>query len=132
MIWSWTKSMFDPNAFARAPHTNNCCSDDPFNAPAQELDLGSDDDEPELPIKGKKSKQHTRPAKIIPTGSDASSDDSDEEDEDEDGPITMKNMEARSRALDARAEEEADLDAEELRRAALDEERERAVFKERA
>ncbi|OJT14584.1 25S rRNA (cytosine-C(5))-methyltransferase nop2 [Trametes pubescens] len=94
--------------------------DDPFNAPAQELDLGSDDDEPELPVKGKKSKQHVRPAKIIPTGSDASSDDSDEEDDDEDGPTTMKNMEARSRALDARAEEEADLDAEELRRAALD------------
>ncbi|KAI0647188.1 NOL1/NOP2/sun family RNA met [Trametes meyenii] len=90
--------------------------DDLLGGPAQELDLGSDDDEPELPTKGKKSKQHERPLKIIPTGSDASSDESDE---DEDGPITMKNMEARSRALDARAAREAELDAEELRQAAL-------------
>ncbi|KAI9065140.1 NOL1/NOP2/sun family putative RNA met [Trametes sanguinea] len=94
--------------------------DDMFRGPVQELDLGSDDeDEPELPIKGKKSKQHERPLKIIPTGSDASSDDSDEDDEDEDGPITIKNMEARSRALDAKAAREAELDAEELRQAEL-------------
>ncbi|KAH9857022.1 NOL1/NOP2/sun family RNA met [Lenzites betulinus] len=93
--------------------------DDMFNAPAQELDLGSDEeDEPELPTKGRKSKQRDRPLKIIPTGSDASSDDSDEEDED--GPITMKNMEARSRALDATAAREAKLNAEEIRQAELD------------
>ncbi|KAL7283507.1 hypothetical protein ACG7TL_002940 [Trametes sanguinea] len=94
--------------------------DDMFRGPVQELDLGSDDeDEPELPIKGKKSKQHERPLKIIPTGSDASSDDSDEDEDDEDGPITIKNMEARSRALDAKAAREAELDAEELRQAEL-------------
>ncbi|KAI8998510.1 NOL1/NOP2/sun family-domain-containing protein [Trametes punicea] len=91
--------------------------DDMLRGPTQELDLGSDDDdEPELPVKGKKSKQHERPSKIIPTGSDASSDDSDE---DEEGPVTIKNMEARSRALDAKAAREAELDAEELRQAAL-------------
>ncbi|KAI0362260.1 NOL1/NOP2/sun family RNA met [Trametes cingulata] len=94
--------------------------DDMLRGPAQELDLGSDDDEeePELPTKGKKSKQHERPLKIIPTGSDASSDESDE-DEDEDGPVTIKNMEARSRALDAKAAREAELDMEEMRQAAL-------------
>ncbi|KAI0375036.1 NOL1/NOP2/sun family RNA met [Pilatotrama ljubarskyi] len=91
--------------------------DDMFRGPAQELDLGSDDEEPELPTKGKKSKQHERPLKIIPTGSDASSED--ESDEDEDGPITMKNMEARSRALDEKAAREAELDLEEMRQAAL-------------
>ena len=92
-----------------------------MNRPVQELELGSDDDEPELPVKlkGKKSKQQERPLKIIPTASDDSSDDSDEYEEDEDGPITIKNMEARSRALDARAAREAELDAEEMREAAL-------------
>lgn len=90
-----------------------------LRGPVQELDLGSDDtdedDEPELPaarLRGKKSKQQERPAKIIPTGSDSS--DSSDEDE-EDGPITMKNMEARSRALDAKAAREAALDLEEIR-----------------
>ncbi|KAI0709381.1 NOL1/NOP2/sun family-domain-containing protein [Earliella scabrosa] len=94
---------------------------DRLNRPVQELELGSDDDEPELPVKlkGKKSKQQERPLKIIPTASDDSSDDSDEDEEDEDGPITIKNMEARSRALDARAAREAELDAEEMREAAL-------------
>ncbi|KAI0831454.1 NOL1/NOP2/sun family-domain-containing protein [Trametes gibbosa] len=93
--------------------------DDMFNGPAQELDLGSEEeDEPELPVKGKRSKQRERPLKIIPTGSDASSSDSDEEDE-EDGPITMKNMEARSRALDTKAAREAELNAEETRQAEL-------------
>ena len=41
-------------------------------------------------------------------------------DDDAEGPrITMKNMEARSRALDARAAREAELDAEEMRQAEL-------------
>ena len=71
-----------------------------------------------MKLKGRKSKQQERPSKIIPTGSDASSDDEDEDD-DEDGPITMKNMEARSRAMDAKAAREAELDAEEMRHAAL-------------
>ncbi|KAA1474912.1 NOL1/NOP2/sun family putative RNA met [Dentipellis sp. KUC8613] len=94
--------------------------DDSPRLPAQELDLGSDDDEEEpiqlTKLKSKKSKQADRPVKIIPTGSDASSD-SDEDEEDEDGPTTLANMEARSRALDARALREAELDAEELQAA---------------
>ena len=107
------------NISTRSSHTT--CSDDPLTGPAQELDLDSDEeDEPQLPVKlkGRKSKQQERPSKIIPTGSDASSDDEDEDD-DEDGPITMKNMEARSRAMDAKAAREAELDAEEMRQAAL-------------
>lgn len=98
------------------------CSDDLLRGSVQELDLGSDDDEEEeeeaapARLKGKRSKQQERPSKIIPTGSDASDSD---EDEDEDGPITMKNMEARSRAMDAKAAREAELDAEEMRRAEM-------------
>ncbi|KIK99308.1 hypothetical protein PAXRUDRAFT_822934 [Paxillus rubicundulus Ve08.2h10] len=81
----------------------------------EELDLGSDDDqEVELfPKRGtKKSKQFERPAKIIPTGSDASSSDEDSDEEDEH--VTMANMEARSRALDAQAAREAELDVQEM------------------
>ncbi|KAI0748264.1 NOL1/NOP2/sun family RNA met [Daedaleopsis nitida] len=95
--------------------------DNLLNGPVQELDLGSDDeDEPELPVKlkGKKSKQQERPLKVIPTASDDSDEDEDEY-EDDDGPVTMKNMEARSRALDARAAREAELDAEEMQQAEL-------------
>jgi 25S rRNA (cytosine2870-C5)-methyltransferase len=56
---------------------------------------------------------------MIPTLSDQSSDSSKEEgSETEGGPITMANMEARSRALDAKAAREAELDVEELQRAA--------------
>lgn len=81
--------------------------------PAEELDLGSDDeeDEPQLIKRHKKSKQSVRPTKIIPTASDASSSD---EESDEDGRTTMANMEARSRALDAEALLDADLDADEM------------------
>ena len=94
------------------------CSDDLLQGPAEELDLGSDFEDEELhpqPSKHKKSKQLVKPAKIIPTGSDTSSD----SEEDNDGPITMANMEARSRALDAKAAMEADLDAEEMQLAAV-------------
>lgn len=94
-----------------------------MEGPVEELDLDSDgeDEVPQLlQSKNKKSKQHAKPAKIIPTGSNASSDDSDDS-EDDDGPTTMANMEARSRALDAKAALEADLDAEEMQFAALDE-----------
>ncbi|VDB82742.1 unnamed protein product [Peniophora sp. CBMAI 1063] len=95
--------------------------DDDLRGPAMELDLGSDeeDDEPAVPatkLRSKRSKQAERPAKIIPTGSDLS--DSSDEDEDEDGPVTIANMEARSRALDAAAAREAELDEAELRAAA--------------
>jgi len=94
-------------------------SDDLLQGPAEELDLGSDDDEPLLiPSKHKKSKQHAKPLKIIPTGSDSSSSNS-EDSEDDNGPTTMANMEARSRALDAKAALEADLDVEEIQLAAL-------------
>lgn len=96
--------------------------DDPLRGPVEELDLGSDDDDDAEAFVGKlksrRSKQQDRPDKIIPTGSDASSDDSDEGSEDEHGPITMANMEARSRALDARAAREAELDMEEMQQAA--------------
>ncbi|KAF9053574.1 NOL1/NOP2/sun family putative RNA met [Hymenopellis radicata] len=91
--------------------------DEPLRGPVQEFDW-SDEDEEELPIqssKSKKSKQSERPLKIIPTGSDNS-------DSDDDEPVTMANMEARSRALDAQALEEAELDADELRQAAFNEE----------
>ncbi|CAL1704903.1 unnamed protein product [Somion occarium] len=96
--------------------------DDVLRGPVQELDLGSDDeDEVDLaPVRliGKKSKQLERPSKIIPTGSDESdSDASDEEDEEE--RVTMANMEARSRALDEKAAREAELDLEEMQKAAL-------------
>jgi ribosomal RNA methyltransferase Nop2 len=46
-----------------------------------------------------------------------------EEDSDadqEDGPITAKNMESRSRALDEKAAREAELDMEEMQNAAID------------
>ncbi|KAH9951876.1 NOL1/NOP2/sun family RNA met [Amylocystis lapponica] len=96
--------------------------DDLLQGPIQEFDFGSDEEELTIAptkLKGKKSKQQERPHKIIPTGSDASSDsDSDSESED-DGPVTIANMEARSRALDAKAAAEAELDAEELRDAEL-------------
>ena len=98
-------------------------SDDMLRGTVEELDLGSDEDEEEelvpAKLKGKRSKQLEHPTKIIPTGSDASSDE-DEDDEDEDGPVTMANMEARSRAMDAKAAREAELDAEEMRNAEVD------------
>lgn len=116
MLWmvARTKSTFSQIYFVYRPLTR-VVSDDMLRGPVEELDLGSDDDEEEpapapTKLKGKKSKQQERPAKIIPTGSDDSSD----EDEDEDGPVTMANMEARSRAMDAKAAREAALDAEEM------------------
>lgn len=96
-------------------------SDEPLRGPVQEFDFGSDSED-EAPItltKKSKSKQLDRPLKIIPTGSDAS-DSSDEEDE----PVTMANMEARSRALDDQAALEADLDLEEMQNAVADGEEE--------
>jgi ribosomal RNA methyltransferase Nop2 len=78
------------------------------------LDLGSEHDEPPpFSLKGKKSKQRERPAKIVPTTSDHSSDDDDSDENGESGPVTMANMEARSRALDAEALAEAERDIEE-------------------
>ncbi|KAF8654219.1 hypothetical protein AX16_003743 [Volvariella volvacea WC 439] len=85
--------------------------------PVQELDLGSDDEDDEIPqrvvVKGKKSKQAERPAKIIPDLSDKSSSDEGSDAED-DGRVTLGNIEARSRALDERAKAEAELDLAEI------------------
>jgi ribosomal RNA methyltransferase Nop2 len=93
-------------------------SDDLLQGAAQELDLGSDsDDQPEPEVvlgRGKRSKQADRPTKIIPTGSDLSSDEDDEDDDEPGGKVTAKNMVARARAMDARAAHEADLGAEEM------------------
>lgn len=98
-------------------------SDEPLRGPVQEFDFGSDEeDEPSITLtKKSKSKQLDRPLKIIPTGSDAS-DSSDEEEDDE--PVTMANMEARSRALDDQAAMEAELDLEEMQNAVADGEEE--------
>lgn len=103
---------------------NSYFSDEPLRGPVQELDFNSDDDDEEeeeedelVMSKVKKSKQFERPVNIIPTASDES--DSSESGE-EDGKITMGNMEARSRALDEAAAADAELDAEELRQAALE------------
>jgi hypothetical protein len=96
-----------------------------LRGPVQELDLGSDDEDDEprfVPSKQKKSKQSERPLKIIPTSSSDSSDSEASGECDDDGPTTMANMEARSRALDAKAAAAADLDAEELQDAAITEE----------
>ncbi|KAF7967830.1 hypothetical protein HWV62_32953 [Athelia sp. TMB] len=96
--------------------------DDLLQGPVEELDLGSyeeEEEEPQLIKRHKKSKQFERPSKIIPTLSDASSDATDSDD-DMDGRTTMANMEARSRALDAQALLEADLDADEMQHAAED------------
>ena len=117
--WRGSTSAYQSRHASSSP-TELSISDE-FRGPVEELDLESDeDDEPvQAPSRGKakKSKQFERPAKIIPTASDASS--SDEDSDDEDGPITMANMEARSRALDAKAAAEADLDEEELRNAGM-------------
>ncbi|KAG0705915.1 NOL1/NOP2/sun family RNA met [Suillus ampliporus] len=93
--------------------------DDLLQGVPEELDLGSDDeDEVELfSKKSRKSKQAERPTKIVPTVSD---EDSDDEDDDEDGPITAKNIESRSRALDEKAAREAELDIEEMQNATFE------------
>ncbi|KAF8163211.1 NOL1/NOP2/sun family-domain-containing protein [Crassisporium funariophilum] len=91
--------------------------DEPLRGPLQEFDFGSDEEdevEPAPSSRTKKSKQSERPKKIIPTASDNSSDDSDDEEEEEDEPVTMANMAARSRKLDALAAAEAEVDVEEL------------------
>ncbi|KAJ6596792.1 NOL1/NOP2/sun family RNA met [Mycena vulgaris] len=90
--------------------------DDMLRGPVQEFDFGSDaeEDEPAPRLRGRKSKQSETPGNIVPTGSDESSESaSDDDDDDENGPTTMANMEARSRALDAKAAAEAELDIEE-------------------
>ncbi|PPQ64100.1 hypothetical protein CVT24_008917 [Panaeolus cyanescens] len=111
-ILIWIRSAFyqDYNTGSIYSHVD---SDEPLRGPAQEFDFGSDDDEePSIPVtsKNKRSKQAERPKKIIPTGSDDSSSDEDEDDE----PVTMANMAARSRKLEARAAAEEELDIAEM------------------
>ena len=92
--------------------TNSESDDEPLRGVAQEFDFGSNEEESELDPKAvsrKKSKQAERPKKIIPTASDASS-----SEEDDDEPVTMANMAAHSRKLDALAAAEAEMDAKAL------------------
>lgn len=125
MTWRWKSACISTNKFLCKTLIYFPFSDDLLRGPAEELELGSDDDddEPQLMPNRKKHRQHAKPSKIIPTGSDQSSSDS-EGSEDDDGPTTMANMEARSRALDAKAALEADLDAEEMQFAADEDEEE--------
>lgn len=92
---------------------NSESDDEPLRGVAQEFDFGSNEEEsepePQL-ISRKRSKQAERPKKIIPTASDESSSEEDDDDE----PVTMANMTARSRELDALAAAEAEMDSEEL------------------
>ncbi|KAG5653960.1 rRNA (cytosine-C5-)-methyltransferase nop2 [Sphagnurus paluster] len=89
--------------------------DYPLRSTTQKFDFDTDEEEEGIQpvLKGNKSKQHERPSKIIPTSSDGS-DDFDYDESADEGRVTMANMEARSRALDAKAAAEAELDEEEL------------------
>ncbi|KAF7322895.1 SAM-MT-RSMB-NOP domain-containing protein [Mycena chlorophos] len=94
--------------------------DDMLGGPAQEFDFGSDAEEPEEQpapkLRSKKSKQAgPPPSKIIPNLDSDNSDDSDDEEEER---VTRATMEARSRALDAQAEADAELDLAEMQAAA--------------
>ncbi|KAJ7156073.1 NOL1/NOP2/sun family RNA met [Mycena crocata] len=94
--------------------------DDMLRGPVQEFDFGSDaeEDEPAAPLRGRKSKQSGPPPPIVPGLLEPSSESGSDDSEDEDGRTTMANMEARSRALDAKAAAEAELDIEEYQEAA--------------
>ena len=85
----------------------------------QELDFDTDseNDEPlKFPTKKPKPIRLDRPLKIIPTGSESDSSDSGSEDGGKrvKGKTTIANIEARSRAMDAQASREAELDMQEL------------------
>lgn len=92
-------------------------SDEPLRGVPQEFDFDSDEDEEvgSIPSSTRKLKSGKIPAVLALSQSDEDSSDAEEGDK-----ITMANMEARSRALDETAVAEAELDAEELRQAALD------------
>ncbi|KAF8628441.1 hypothetical protein AX15_003957 [Amanita polypyramis BW_CC] len=83
--------------------------DEYLGNPIQEFDFDSAAEEEDLPVKRTRSKQLEKPTKIIPT------DESDSDLSSEDGPVTISNIEARSRAMDEKAAQDAELDAEELR-----------------
>ncbi|PAV23644.1 NOL1 NOP2 sun family RNA met [Pyrrhoderma noxium] len=92
--------------------------DDDFSIPngtAQELDLATSDSEDENePSKKAKSKLSGKLSK-----SEESDSEEDSEEDSDDERITAANFEAKARALDERALLDAELDAEELRQAAL-------------
>ena len=88
-----------------------------------DFDTDSEDDEPIDIPKKQKSKQLDRPLKIIPTGSGTESSESEDSSSEHEGKrakgkTTIANMEARSRAIDAEAAKEAELDIQELQGAA--------------
>lgn len=85
------------------------------NGDAQELDIGSSTDDDDDNVPASKNKKHKSPK--AEADEDSSESDSSEMDSDEER-ITAANMEARARALDAQAELDAELDAEELRQLA--------------
>ncbi|KAG5646680.1 hypothetical protein DXG03_002670 [Asterophora parasitica] len=107
--------------------------DEPLRGTTQKFDFDTDeeDDEAQPVSKHKKSKQSERPSKIIPTGSDAS-DNSDSDESDYEGRVTMANMEARSRALDAKAAAEAELDEEEFQGAVVSDDEDEDMMDEDA
>ena len=85
------------------------------NGTAQELDLATSDSEDEdEPSKKAKSKLSGKLSK-----SEESDSEEDSEEDSDDERITAANFEAKARALDERALLDAELDAEELRQAAL-------------
>jgi ribosomal RNA methyltransferase Nop2 len=89
------------------------CSDDPRTGPAQEFDFDTDEEDDKSPLS---LMQEAEPNERT------TADDSDNSSDDETGHTTMANMEARSRALDAKANAEAELDVEEFQEgAAFDE-----------
>ncbi|KAF9649877.1 NOL1/NOP2/sun family putative RNA met [Thelephora ganbajun] len=101
--------------------------DEPLRGPVQEFDFDTDsenDEAVDLLTKKQKSKQLNRPPKIIPTRSQSGSSDSEDSGSEDrgrkaKGKTTIANMEARSRAMDAEAAKEAELDMQELRDAVV-------------
>ena len=85
-----------------------------------DFDTDSENDEPVEFPSNKKPKQLDRPQRIIPAESESESSDSGSEGGGEKvkGKTTIANMEARSRAMDAQAAMEAELDMQELQVAA--------------
>jgi 25S rRNA (cytosine2870-C5)-methyltransferase len=76
-------------------------SDDPRNGPAQEFDFDTDEED------------ELFPKQDVELNEETAASDSDDSSDDEAGHTTMANMEARSRALDAKATAEAELDVKE-------------------
>ena len=88
------------------------------NGEAQELELGSsDDEEEEVPKKSLKSKQ--KRAKAVDFLSDEESSEGSSHSDSDEERITAANFERKARELDKQAALDAELDAQELREAAL-------------